>query len=217
MTRRMDAKKGGKGGRRGNKEEAHFVRGEVISEFAYMVQTLESRPKRPPSWRFWRWTFAWAWPSWTLAARLPSLARRLEFFARRGLPEPVELQLPPVQLKGFNGVKSSTRKGLRWTVMIGSLWGQITTYVVPGSAPFLLSRKVLQGMEATLDLGQSTITSAKHGMQELSLAQASNGHLLLPLVPDLEADSESFNVTSEPGPAPVEETPAGTTPRRKES
>ena len=87
-------------------------------------------------------------------------ARCIEFFARRGLPEPVELQLPPVQLKGFNAVKSSTRKGLRWTVMIGSLWD-----------------------------------------------------LLLPLVPDLEADSESFNVTSEPGPAPVEETPAGTTPK----
>ena len=107
----------------------------------------------------------------------------IEHFVSRGLPAPEPLELPPVQLKGFNGTRSSTRKGLRWTVMIGSLWGQVTTYVVPGGAPFLLSRKVLQGMEATLDLGRSTLTSAKHGMLEIKLDQASNGHLLLPLVP----------------------------------
>ena len=74
--------------------------------------------------------------------------------------------------------------------MIGDLWGQITTYVVPGAAPFLLSRKVLQGMDATLDLGKGTLTSAKHGMRDVPSHQASNGHLLMPLVPDKGALGE---------------------------
>ena len=107
----------------------------------------------------------------------------------RGIPEPVAVELPPVQLKGFNGVRSVSAKGLRWTVKLGSLWGQVTTYVVPGSAPFLLSRKVLQGMEASIDLGGSTITSDKHNMSRAPLAQAANGHLLLSLVPDAEGEA----------------------------
>ena len=68
-------------------------------------------------------------------------------------------------------------------MQLGSLRGQITTYVISGAAPFLLSRRVLEGMQATLDLGKLTITSKKHGMDRVPLKQASNGHLLLPLYP----------------------------------
>ena len=122
----------------------------------------------------------------------------IEHFRAIGLPEPQHLQLPPVHLKGFNGVKSSTRSGLRWTVKIGELWGHVTTYVVPGEAPFLMSRKVLEGMEATLDLGQSTITSQKHGLERCKLSRASNGHLLLPLVPQAAQAVDTFEAASEP-------------------
>ena len=74
--------------------------------------------------------------------------RYAEHFQQCGMPRPELVSLPPVQLKGFNGLRSSTRKGLKWTVRIGQLWGNITTYLVPGSAPFLLSRRVLEGMAA---------------------------------------------------------------------
>ena len=66
--------------------------------------------------------------------------------------------------------------------------GTITTYLIPGKAPFLISRKVLEGMEATLNLGKMTLTSRKHGMHQWPLAQASNAHLLLPLVPAVEGN-----------------------------
>ena len=49
-----------------------------------------------------------------------------------------------------------------------------------------MSRKVLEAMDATLDLGRLTITSEKHGMKDQPLGQASNGHLLLDLCPDSE-------------------------------
>ena len=122
--------------------------------------------------------------------------RYTEFLRSRGLPEPEAIALPPVQLKGFNGVRSTAQTGLRWLVKIGCLWGHVTTYVVPGLAPFLLSRKVLQGMEATLNLADNTITSAKHGLTGVKLSQASNGHLLLPLVPDDEG-GDTFEVCPE--------------------
>ena len=86
-----------------------------------------------------------------------------------------------MELKGFNGKSEQTTKGLRWTVSLGQLQGNITTYVVPGMTPFLLSRRVLEGMEAVLDLHHRTITSKKHGMDKVPLRQASNGHFLLPL------------------------------------
>ncbi|CAE7443005.1 GIP, partial [Symbiodinium sp. CCMP2456] len=78
--------------------------------------------------------------------------------------------------------------GLRWTVRLGCLWGQVTTYVIPGKAPFLLSRKVLEGMQAKLDLGKLTITSDKHGLSQTPLAQAANGHLLISLLPDVHPE-----------------------------
>ena len=50
------------------------------------------------------------------------------FFCSSGYPEPTALTLPPVQLKGFNGVRSSTNQGLRWTVKLGNLWGTILSF-----------------------------------------------------------------------------------------
>ena len=44
-------------------------------------------------------------------------------------------------------------------------------------------------MEATLDMGRSTISSSKHGMEGLPLAQAANGHLLIPLVPECPSEA----------------------------
>ena len=55
----------------------------------------------------------------------------------------------------------------------------------PGAGSFLLSRKVLQGMEATLDLGKCTMTSAKHGIQDEPLMQAPNGICSFPWSPPM--------------------------------
>ena len=73
------------------------------------------------------------------------------YLSSRGAQGPESLVLPPVQLRGFNGARTTSRQGLKWLVKIGDLWRHITTYVIPGATPFLLSRKVLQGMEADSD------------------------------------------------------------------
>ena len=61
-----------------------------------------------------------------------------------------------------------TTSGLKWTVKLGNLHGHVTTYDIAGSTPFLLSRRVLEGMNAVIDLGAMTITSDKHCMHEQS-------------------------------------------------
>ena len=71
-----------------------------------------------------------------------------------GFPPPIEVNLPAVELKGFNGKTGTTTAGLKWTCCLGKLQGQITTYVIPGVMPFLLSRRVLEAMEAVFDLGR---------------------------------------------------------------
>ena len=182
--------KDAKGGRKGRKEDINMVETEPLSEFLYMVSAVSEEKTSENE-------IVLEICSVTVSAGLAVIdtgcttsvvgedtARRYKiYFRERGLPEPQEVSLPPVQLKGFDGTRTSTSTGLRWTVKLGKLWGQVTTYSVPGQAPFLLSRKVLQGMEATLDLGKCTMTSAKHGIQDEPLMQAPNGHLLLPLVP----------------------------------
>ena len=124
-------------------------------------------------------------------------AKRYEkFFVEQGYPAPTPLQLPPVRLKGFNGSGEETTEGLKWTVRLGDLHGSITTYVIPGSAPFLLSRKIMEGMEGVIDFKKRTLTSEKHGMVAAPLKQASNGHLLLsicPERPDLELNTVEPN------------------------
>ena len=105
----------------------------------------------------------------------------MKFLQEHQMPLPERKQLPPVELKGFSGEATITIEGLVWHVQLGKLWGTITTYVVPGRTAFLLSRRVLEGMEAQLNLGRKTLTSKKHGLSEMMLRQASNGHLLMPL------------------------------------
>ena len=174
-----------KGRSKGRKEDVSMVDVEVVPEFSYMVtedveqdEEFEICAVTVPA------GLAVIDTGCTTSVIAVETAQRYrEYFKTRGLPEPTAVVLPPVQLKGFNGVRTSTDRGLRWMVKLGKLWGQITTYTVDGSAPFLLSRKVLQGMGATLDLGRCTMTSRKHGIQDEPLMQASNGHLLMPLVP----------------------------------
>ena len=132
-------------------------------------------------------------------------AQRYEqVFRQCNFPPAVRVTMPTVELRGFNGQSETTAVGLKWTVQLGSLRGNITTYVVPGSAPFLLSRRVLEGMQATLDLGRMTITSSKHGMQDVPLKQAANGHLLLSLVPQVAEWETVLNDSNEYEPNPHE-------------
>ena len=134
--------------------------------------------------------------------------RFIQLFQSLGLPAPAQCQLPAVELKGFSGDKKVTTKGLRWTVKIGNLWGTVTTYVVEGPTPFLLSRRVLEGMEATLNLGNATISSKKHGMVDVPLKRAANGHLLLPFC-EVPTD---FQLCSEPPTADISIADAGDIP-----
>ena len=190
---RKEGKKGdrGKGARKGRKEEVSMVHADIVTEFAYMVEGSEGDLSEYE----------------VLSASIPKGMAVIDtgcttsvvgqetasvysaLWKERGLPDPVQISLPPVQLRGFNGVKSTSEVGMQWTVRLGCLWGQVTTYVVPGKAPFLLSRKVLEGMQARLDLGKLTITSDKHGLDQTPLAQASNGHLLISLLPDTHPEA----------------------------
>ncbi|CAE7253172.1 RE1 [Symbiodinium sp. CCMP2592] len=179
-----------KGGRKDRREDVHMVSAEHLSEFCYMVATDDAAEMEFE-------IYAVTVPAGqavidtgctTSVIGAETAQRYIEFFRDRGLPEPTPVDLPPVQLKGFNGVRTSSEKGLRWLVKLGQLWGQVTTYLVDGQAPFLLSRRVLQNMEATIDMGKCTLTSHKHGIFNEPLSQASNGHLLLPLVPPDESE-----------------------------
>ncbi|CAE7752069.1 GIP [Symbiodinium sp. CCMP2456] len=176
----------GKGGRKGRKEDVSLVQASLVTEFSYMVSAEDAAPEDDQE------IFAVSVPPGlavidtgctTSVIGRRTADRYIEFFKARNIPEPTLVTLPPVQLKGFNGMRSSSDRGLKWTVKLGSLWGQVTTYLVEGEAPFLLSRKVLQSMEATIDLGKCTLSSENHGLKNEPLAQASNGHLLMPLVP----------------------------------
>ena len=167
---------------RPRREDANFTEAEIAEAFAYMVNEV----------------FAGTESLDVLLASIPdgcavidtgcttsvvgqqTAERFSKLFQSLNLPIPKPCELPAVELKGFSGDKRVTTKGLKWPVKIGSLWGTITTYVVEGPTPFLLSRRVLEGMEATLDMGKGTITSKKHNMVNFPLKRASNGHFLLP-------------------------------------
>ncbi|CAJ1350729.1 unnamed protein product [Effrenium voratum] len=161
------------------KEEAHLAGESFITEFNYMVNTdeMEVLLNSIPIGR------AIIDTGCTSSLIGEDTVEALtKHFISQQVPAPQEVSLPPVELKGFNGHTERATKGLKWLVKLGSLWGYITTYVIPGKTPFLLSRKVLQGMEATLDMGNLTITSKKHGMIRVPLQQAANGHLMMPLL-----------------------------------
>eukprot|EP00435_Cladocopium_sp_Y103_P016594 s2147_g4.t1 len=186
------------------REEAHIAESTVSTQFQYMVSSINVAHAEDE-------VFLASIPvgmaildtgCTTSVVGSETVRRYTDHFRACGYPAPVPIELPPVELKGFNGQTVTTTSGLRWTVKLGNLHGTITTYVIEGVAPFLLSRRVLEGMGAVLDLGSMTITSEKHNMFNQSLPQASNGHLLLPLCPmpkELEvAQCETSNETNEP-------------------
>jgi hypothetical protein len=119
---RKDAKDK-KGGGEGRREDVNLLDATTVTEFSYMVQFApvpeeEALITSVPS------GFAVIDTGCTSSVIGEETAQRLtERLAEQGWPKPVELQLPPVHLKGFNGVKTKTEKGLRWTVRLGDLWG----------------------------------------------------------------------------------------------
>ena len=163
------------------KEEAHLAQSGLITEFNYVVMEDQSFDDE---------LFLASVPvghaildtgCTTSVVGQVTADTLSEFMEQCGHPKPVPVALPPVELKGFNGVTEVTTQGLRWTCKLGSLYGHITTYVIPGQTPFLLSRRVLESMGAVIDLSNHSVTSVKHGMNGVPLRQASNGHLLLPI------------------------------------
>ena len=167
------------------KEEANFTETNIATSFNYMVEWDDSGTSvlsedvllaSIPS------GFAIIDTGCTTSVIGRDHANRLiDFLQKHQLPLPESRQLPPVELKGFSGEATTTTEGLVWYVQLGQIWGTITTYVIPGRTAFLLSRRVLEGMNAQLDLGAKTLTSLKHGISGMVLRQASNGHLLMPL------------------------------------
>ena len=191
-------------GKQSRKEEANLAQSSFITEFSYMVSAnfgdvvsedilLTSIPAG----------YAVIDTGCTTSIIGSETADQLKNHLHvLGWPQPEECSLPPVELKGFNGGIEETTKGLKWSVRIGTLWGTITAYVIDGHAPFLLSRRVLEAMGAVLNLAALTFTSIKHGMQEVPLRQATNGHILLPL---LEPQVEYAVVAHDGSEAPSDE------------
>ena len=164
------------------KEEANLTETSFIISFNYMVETnntvfseeilLTSTPMG----------FSILDTGCTTSVIGQECAERLiEFLKNHQLPLPEEKVLPPVELKGFSGEATSTTRGLIWYVKLGNTWGTISTYVIPGKTAFLLSRRVLEGMDAQIHVGRKMLSSEKHGISEMPLRQTSNGHLLMPL------------------------------------
>ena len=183
------------------REDAHLATGEQVTDFAYMVETniqamtateldvlLASIPAG----------YAILDTGATTSVVGEDTAQRYEHFTAQGFPPPKSIELPPVELRGFNGQVEQTSSGLRWTVKLGSLHGTIVTYLVPGSTPFLLSRRVLENMQAVIDLGKQTITSQKHGMHEESLCRSANGHMLIAICPNQSELEDQQCETNEP-------------------
>ena len=197
-----DSSKGGKPNPK--REEAQLAESSVAAQFQYMVTCVDGSQVSGD-------VYLASIPTGmaildtgctTSVVGSDTVARYTKHFQACGYPSPVPIVLPPVELKGFNGQTETTTSGLKWTVKLGELHGTVTTYVIAGATPFLLSRRVLEGMGAVLDLGSMTITSEKHQMFNQRLPQASNGHLLLPLCPpanELEiAQCDEKEIENEP-------------------
>eukprot|EP00435_Cladocopium_sp_Y103_P025552 s3203_g6.t1 len=193
------------------REEAHMTESTVAAQFQYMVTCVDGSQVSGD-------VYLASIPTGmaildtgctTSVVGSETVARFTQHFQACGFPAPVPIVLPPVELKGFNGQTETTTAGLKWTVKLGELHGTVTTYVIAGATPFLLSRRVLEGMGAVLDLGSMTITSEKHKMFNQRLPQASNGHLLLPLCPpadELEiAQCDDNEIENEPNCAKASE------------
>jgi len=171
------------------REDAHLATGEEVTDFAYMVETdiqamtateldvlLASIPAG--------FAILDTGATTSVVGEDTAAQRYVEHFTAQGFPPPKSIELPPVELRGFNGQVERTSSGLRWTVKLGSLHGTIVTYLVPGSTPFLLSRRVLENMQVVIDLRKQTITSQKHGMHEEPLCRSANGHMLIAICPN---------------------------------
>ena len=164
------------------KEEANLTETPFITSFNYMVETNNTAFSEEILLTSIPMGFAILDTGCTTSVIGQECAERLiEFLKNHQLPLPEEKVLPPVELKGFSGEATTTTRGLIWYVKLGNTWGTISTYVIPGKTAFLLSRRVLEGMDAQIHVGRKTLSSEKHGISEMSLRQASNGHLLMPL------------------------------------
>ena len=169
------------------KEDANYTQSELVTHFSYVVDESKTMDEMTPEeidvfLALIPQGYAIIDTGCTTSVIGDATAQQLKkHFMDVGFPLPQEVQLPAVELKGFNGKTETTTTGLKWTVCSGNLQGSITTYVIPGVTPFLLSRRVLEAMEAIIDLKNRTISSKKHGLDCAPLRQASNGHLLLPL------------------------------------
>ena len=164
------------------KEEANFTETSFITEFNYMVEVNTTVLSEEILLTSIPMDFAIVDTGCTTSVIGQECAERMiEFLKQHQLPLPEEKTLPSVELKGFSGEATTTTKGLVWYVKLGTTWGTISTYVIPGKTAFLLSRRVLEGMNAQIHLGDKTLTSEKHGIQNMALRQATNGHLLMPL------------------------------------
>ena len=169
----------------GRREEANLATTTMVTHFAYMTNSAVVPDVVPDD--VWLTTVPEGYAildtgCTTSICGEETAADLSRFMQSLGWPCPVPCSLPPVELKGFSGNKVESTSGLRWTVQLGNLQGTVTTYTVPGAAPFLMSRRVLEGMKAKLDLEHLTITSEKHGLKDVPLRQAANGHLLMPIV-----------------------------------
>ena len=152
-----DEKKKGKGRR----EEVNMVSSSVVTEFAYMVAATAVNDDEATS---------MGDATENLDVFLSSVPRGCAvidtgctssvigedtaddlkaYLSDRGVQGPESLVLPRVQLRGFNGARTTSRRGLRWLVKMGNLWGHITTYVIPGATPFLLSGKCWRAWKPT--------------------------------------------------------------------
>ena len=191
------------------KEDANYTQSELVTHFSYVVDESKTMDEMTPEeidvfLALIPQGYAIIDTGCTTSVIGDATAQQLKkHFMDVGFPLPQEVQLPAVELKGFNGKTETTTTGLKWTVCLGNLQGSITTYVIPGVTPFLLSRRVLEAMEAIIDLKNRTISSKKHGLDCAPLRQASNGHLLLPLCEpphDLEIGQCDHTEMNEPNP-----------------
>ena len=117
------------------KEEAHLASSTVVEQFSYMV---ECKPRAMLREDVWLTTvpdgYAIIDTGCTTSIVGSETAERLKaYLGHHGWPLPASCTLPPVELKGFNGTKEETAQGLKWSVKLGSLWGTITTYLIPGA------------------------------------------------------------------------------------
>jgi hypothetical protein len=122
------------------KEEAHLAVGSEVNEFNYMVN-VQLPPMNDSELDVLLASIPAGFAildtgATTSVVGADTAARYAQHFAAQGFPPPVELEMPPVELRGFSGKVEKTSRGLRWTVKLGELYGSISTYVVPGVTPF---------------------------------------------------------------------------------